>query len=157
MLYPITVVPSRKLTVPEGDPDGDTPVTVAVKVTGVPGSEGFKEELIDVLLVPAPVAFIAKPVNRLDDPVGVLTENCRCPVVAVPVMLIVTGRLVEVPPDPTVAVTPVPVNTRDVAPDKLVPLMTAGYDAPCCPDVTDMDAIIGCELPLASSTWTLPE
>jgi hypothetical protein len=136
--------------VPVGIPEGDTPVTVAVNVTIALEKDGFAEEEIAVLLVPVPV--IVKPVNKLDVPVGVFTENCCCPAVAVDAILIATGRLVEVPPGWIVAVKPVPVNTMDVAPVKLVPFMITLTNEPCEPDGEVMDVIVGCELMPASST-----
>jgi hypothetical protein len=140
------------LTEPVGVPDGDTPVTVAVKVTEDPESDGFEEELMAVLLVPVPVT--KKPKNKVDDPVGVFTEKACCPVVAVGAMSMITDRLVEVPPGWTVAVKPVPVNTMDVTPVKLVPVMIALIDEPGAPEDTDMDVMVGCKLVLESSTST---
>jgi hypothetical protein len=68
---PITAAPSRKFTVPVGVPAGATPVTVAVKVTGVPEVAGFVEEVMLVLLVPVPV--IVKLVKLVAVPPGVVT------------------------------------------------------------------------------------
>ena len=49
---PITVVPSRKFTVPVGVPvPGEATVTVAVKVTAWPGDDGLGDEVRVVLVL----------------------------------------------------------------------------------------------------------
>jgi hypothetical protein len=74
------------------------------------------------------------PVKRFDVPVGVFTENCRAPVAALVAIVICTGKLIAVPPGSIVADTPVPVNTMDVAPLKLVPAIVAFMIVPCAPE-----------------------
>lgn len=45
VLVPSTVAPSLNVTVPAGDPaPGETTLTVAVKVTSCPKTDGFAEE-----------------------------------------------------------------------------------------------------------------
>jgi len=49
---PITAAPSRKLTVPVGDPaPGAVTVTVAVNVTDCPNTDGFTDEVRLVLVL----------------------------------------------------------------------------------------------------------
>ena len=71
-----------------------------------------------------------KLAKRLAVPVSVFTENCRAPVAAPAAIVIVTGRLVDVPPVPIVAVTPLPENTMEVAPVRFVPVIVAAMFVP---------------------------
>ena len=96
-------------------------------------------------------------------PVSVFTEICRGPTVAPGATVIVTGTLVDVPPLSMTPVTPGPVvqlvkkghvNTRDVAPDRFVPVMVADTVVPCAADAGEIDVITGCGSVLESSTWT---
>lgn len=49
---PIVVVPSRKFTTPVGLPVPEVTVTVAVKVTGCPKTDGLTDEATAVEVVP---------------------------------------------------------------------------------------------------------
>src|SRR5947199_199911 len=84
-----------------------------------------------------------KPVNGSDVPAGVVTRTVRTPVAAANAMVIVMGRLVGKPPLESAAVTPVPLNVTAVAPQRLVPWMSAERVVPCAPHVEVMPVITG--------------
>ena len=65
------------------------------------------------------------PVNGSEVPAGVVTVTVRVPNSACGAMVVVMGTLVEDPPSPTVAVTPVPLNTTAVAPVIFEPVTVA--------------------------------
>ncbi len=63
-------------------------------------------------------------------PPGVVTVTVRVPVSAPAASVIVIGKLVSVPPEPIVAVTPLPLNVTAVAPSRFVPVITADWVVP---------------------------
>ena len=59
---PSTVEPSSKVTVPVGVPlPGDTGVIVAVKVTAWPETEGFAEELTELVVAACFTVWVRMP------------------------------------------------------------------------------------------------
>jgi hypothetical protein len=67
--------------------------------------------------------FTVKPMNADDAPIGVITVTVRSPSAAPEETVILTGRVVAVPPLPIAAVTPVPLIMMAVAPVRLVPVI----------------------------------
>ena len=89
------------------------------------------------------MALTVNPANKSDNPAGELTENDRCPIAAVGAMVIITGKLVDVPPGCIAAVTPLPVNTTDVAPVRPVPVIVALNVVPRTPVLGEIPVIAG--------------
>jgi hypothetical protein len=69
----------------------------------------------------------------VDVPPGVVTVNVRTPPSAAEVIAIETGKAVAVPPERTVAVTPVPEKVTPVAPVKFRPEIVAANVVPAVP------------------------
>ena len=88
-------------------------------------------------------AVTVKPVNGGEVPFGVATVRLRVVNSAVEPIVIVAGKLVEVPPAPIVAVTPLPLKVTAVAPDKFVPVIVADTVEPCAPEAGDIPVIDG--------------
>ena len=81
---------------------------------------------IAVIAGPPCGGITVKPLKAADVmPDAVVTVTVRRPVAAACVIVMVIGRLVEVPPGPIVAVTPVPLNVTLEAPVRLAPEMVA--------------------------------
>src|SRR5262245_8561008 len=91
--------------------------------------------------------MMVKPLKGAEVPAGVVTVKVRVVNSAVGAIVIVIGKLVLVPPDPTVAVTPLPLNATAVAPDRFVPAIMAGSVVPCAPEVGAIDVIVGTKPP----------
>src|SRR5689334_8322527 len=95
-------------------------------------------------------------------PVGVFTDTLRVRgrcvkafvVCASPAMVMDTGRLVAVPPPRTTPRTPVPLNTTDVAPDRLVPVIVAVTVVPWAPEFGTIELTVGGAAMLESNTCT---
>jgi hypothetical protein len=83
------------------------------------------------------------PVNALDGPEVLVAVTVRVPNGAPPATVTFIGRLVDVPPFPIVAVTPVPLNVTAVAPLRNAPEITAENDVPGAPDGGDIPLITG--------------
>jgi len=77
---------------------------------------------------------IVKPLNGAEVPTGVVTVTSRMVNSALEPIVIVIGKLVAVPPEPIVALTPLPVNATAVAPNRFVPAMVADSVVPAAPD-----------------------
>jgi hypothetical protein len=99
------------------------PVMVALNV--VPGVD----EPGDTVLILAGATTV-NPLNAVDVPTGVVTVTVRTPTVATLVIVMVIGRVVAVPPLPTTAVTPDPLNATADAPVRSVPVIVALTVAP---------------------------
>src|SRR3989454_5157903 len=77
------------------------------------------------MLVQVGADVTVKELNASEFPCGAMTLTLRAARGASDAIVIVTGRLVSVPPVPMVAVTPDPLKTTAVAPVKPVPLTVA--------------------------------
>ena len=84
-----------------------------------------------------------KPVNGEDVPASVVTVRLRVSVVALVVMVMVTGRPVAVAPVPMMAVTPVPLKSALIAPVRSEPVMRACTVVPVFPEDGVMPVIEG--------------
>jgi hypothetical protein len=84
-----------------------------------------------------------KPTKGSEAATAFVTCTSRVLVDASAAMLMVTGKLVPVPPGRIVAVTPVSLKSTDVTPVKAVPLIVAGNDVPGSPDDGEIPVITG--------------
>ena len=82
-------------------------------------------------------------VAAADVPAGELTVKVRSPAMASGATVMVTGRLVSVPPEAIVAVTPVPMKVTAVAPARLKPVIVADTVEPRDAEGTEMPVIRG--------------
>ena len=133
-MTPVTPVPPNVTAVA---PPNAVPVIVAETVVPTVPVEGV------MLVITGETVFTVKPVNAAEVPTDVLTVNVREPGAALPATVIVTGRDVSVPPVPIVAVTPVPLNSTDVALDKYDPLIVAASVVPGFPVFGSMAVMTG--------------
>src|SRR5215510_11259568 len=97
---------------------------------------------MNVIVGKAPPVTV-KPVNGAEVPLGVVAVTVRVVNAAVGAIVMLTGKLVAVPPVPIVAATPLPLNVTAVAPERFVPAIVAETVVPCAPAFGVMDVIVG--------------
>jgi hypothetical protein len=131
---PSTVLPSVKLTDPDGSPDGE--VTVAVNVTGSPQAAGFIDEASDVLVTPSQFTVASAPGSVLPC-VPLLSTSKNACTVSVP--RFAPEYVKDTCPLPSVAADPLVVFAPDTAKRTVRP----GYRAPETESLTVAISVYG--------------